>query len=92
MSSTLPFTLSTASLSESGYPDKDSFDKSHVHKLLNLPNGEKIDEQWLQKQVWDQAGSFQVKRTMQIRTYRGAIKWLRPLYSKIIWVIFIQSW
>jgi hypothetical protein len=60
MSSSLPFTLSTASLAESGYPDKDSFDSDQLEKLLDLPDGGRINLEWLQQRVWREATSFQV--------------------------------
>ena len=49
------------------YPDPNSFDQKLFETILQLPNGEEINIEFLKKYVWDETESFTVPRNKIIR-------------------------
>ena len=51
----------SGSTSESiGYPDATSLDAAAAAKMLDLPNGNRMDESWFRSHVWSTTKSIQV--------------------------------
>lgn len=46
-------------MSESAYPDPESFPADELHRLTELPDGKRMGLEWFKENIWEEAEDFE---------------------------------